>query len=169
VDAYICHWSNGLQHEVDHSHEPRRVVNLEARTYGCGRWQLNGISCPHVICAMYRNRRLPEDYISKWYLIDTYRLSYAPNINPMPGPNDRLIDCDVDPIEPSIPKTQRGRPKKLRRRGDDETVPDESGNCGKKVHNARSCKQPENPNRKKYPKRDRRKPKPTDVSWLFFQ
>jgi len=130
---------------------------------------------------MYKNRRLPENYISKWYLMDTYRLSYAPNINPMPGPNDWPIDRDVDPIEPPIPKTQRGRPKKLRRRGDDETVPDEStrvtrkgydvccGNCGKKVHNARSCKQPENPNRKKYPKRDRRKPKPTDVSWLFFQ
>ncbi|XP_062150890.1 uncharacterized protein LOC133859491 [Alnus glutinosa] len=118
--------ATSTNYEVDHSHEPRRVVNLEARTCGCGRWQLNGILCPHAICAMYRNRRFPEDYISKWYLMDTYRLSYAPNINPMPGPNDWLIDCDVDPIEPPIPKTQRGRPKKLRRRGDDETVPDES-------------------------------------------
>jgi len=52
ADAYICHWSNG-------------VVNLDARTCGCGRWQLNGIPCPHAICAMYRNRRFPEDYISK--------------------------------------------------------------------------------------------------------
>jgi len=65
ADAYICHWSNGLQYEVDHSHEPRRVVNLEERTCGCGRWQLNSIPCPHAICAMYRNRRFPEDYISK--------------------------------------------------------------------------------------------------------
>jgi len=79
---------------------------------------------------MYKNRRLPENYISKWYLMDTYRLSYAPNINPMPGPNDWPIDRDVDPIEPPIPKTQRGRPKKLRRRGDDETVPDESTPLG---------------------------------------
>jgi len=71
ADAYICHWSNGLQYEVDHSHELRRVVNLETRTCGCGRWQLNSIPCPHAICAMYRNRRLPEDDISKWYLMDT--------------------------------------------------------------------------------------------------
>jgi len=39
----------------------------------------------------------------------------------------------------------------------------------KKGHNARSCNQPENPNRKKYPKRVR-KPKPTTVSYniIFF-
>jgi hypothetical protein len=43
------------------------------------------------------------------------------------------------------------------------------GNCGKKGHNARSCSQPENPNRKKYPKRVRKlKPKPTTVSYNFF-
>jgi hypothetical protein len=30
-----------------------------------GRWQLNGIPCPHAICAIYRNKRYPEEYISK--------------------------------------------------------------------------------------------------------
>jgi hypothetical protein len=88
ADDYICHWSNNLQFEVDHSHEPRRVVDLEAKTCGCGRWQLNGIPCPHAICAIYRNRRYPEEYISKWYLMDTYRLSYSPSIHPMLGPSD---------------------------------------------------------------------------------
>jgi hypothetical protein len=101
----------------------------------------------------------------------------------MPGPNDWPIDCDVDPIQPPIPKPQRGRPKKLRRRGIDETKADESvkvtrkgydvccGNCGQKGHNARSCSQPENSNRKKYPKRVKKpKPKPTIVSYniIFF-
>jgi hypothetical protein len=62
----------------------------------------------------------------------------------MLGPSDWLIDRDVDPIQPPISKPQCGRPKKLRRRGIDETEPDESvkvtrkgydvccGNCGKK-------------------------------------
>jgi hypothetical protein len=36
----------------------------------------------------------------------------------------------------------------------------------KKCHNARSCSQHENPNRKKYPKKVRKlKPKPTTVSY----
>jgi hypothetical protein len=121
ADDYICHWSNNLQFEVDHSHEPRSVVDLEAKTCGCGRWQLYGIPCPHAICAIYRNRWYPEEYIRKWYLMDTYRLSYAPNIHPMSGPSDWPIDRDVDPIQPLIPKPQCGRPKKLRKRGIDET------------------------------------------------
>jgi hypothetical protein len=74
---YICQSSNKVQFEIDHSHEPRRVVDLEAKACGCGRWQLNGIPCPQVVCAIYINRCYFEDYISKWYLMDTYKLSYA--------------------------------------------------------------------------------------------
>jgi hypothetical protein len=100
----------------------------------------------------------------------------------MPGPSDWPIDHDVDPIQPPIPKKpQCDRPKKLRRRGIDETEPDESvkvtrkgynvfcGNCGQKGHNTRSCSQPENQNRNKYPKGVRKpKPKPTIVSYNFI-
>jgi hypothetical protein len=31
ADDYICHWSNNLQFEVDHNHEPRRVVTLKQK------------------------------------------------------------------------------------------------------------------------------------------
>jgi hypothetical protein len=77
--------------------------------------------------------------------MDTYRLSYAPSIHPMLGPSDWPIEHDVDPIEPPIPKPQRGKPKKLRKKGIDEMEPDESdkvtrkgydvccGNCDKKA------------------------------------
>jgi hypothetical protein len=106
--------------------------------------------------------------------MDTFRQAYAGGINPMPGPDDR----DVDPIDPPEPKKQRGRPKKQRKREPDEEKLDERikmcrkgydvrcGNCGKKGHNARSCREPENPNRKKYSKKIR-KPK-VDVVSLFF-
>jgi hypothetical protein len=59
--------------------------------------------------------------------------------------------------------------KKLRRRGIDENDPIEilkvthqgydvtCGNCGKKGHNARGCKQSENPNKRKLVKRVRNK------------
>jgi hypothetical protein len=84
---YISQWSNDLVFEVDHSHKPRRIVNLR-ESCGCGRWQLNGIPCRHVCCAIYANREVPKKYISKWYLVKTYLKSYAPNISPMPRPSD---------------------------------------------------------------------------------
>ena len=155
--------------EVDHSHEPRRIVNLKQKSCGCGRWQLNGIPCLHACASIYANKEVPERYISEWYLVKTYLKSYAPDISPMPGPNDWPVDKDTEPIEPPISKKQKGRPKKLRRRGIDENDPLEivkvtrqgydvtCGNCGKKGHNARGCKQPENPNRRKWVKRVRNK------------
>jgi hypothetical protein len=65
----------------------------------------------------------------------------------MSGP----IDHDVEPILPLYQKKQRGRPRKVRRRGEDENEPIEMtkvtckgygvrcGNCGQMGHNARSC------------------------------
>ncbi len=170
---YICRWSNQMQFEVDSAHESRRVVDLQGRTCGCGRWQLNGIPCPHAVCAIYLNKGKPENYVSHWYMMDTYRKSYASGICPMPGPDEWPVDEGVEPIEPPQPRKQRGRPKKQRKRGVNEQ-PDESikvsrkgydvrcGNCGEKGHNARSCREPDNPNRKKYPKQPK-KPK-VDIS-----
>jgi hypothetical protein len=166
---YICRWSNQMQFEVDSAHESRRVVDLQGRTCGCGRWQLNGIPCPHAVCAIYLNKGKPETYVSHWYMMDTYRKSYASGICPMPGLDEWPVDEGVEPIEPPQPRKQCGRPKKQRKRGVNEQ-PDESikvsrkgydvrcGNCGEKGHNARSCREPDNPNRKKYPKQPR-KPK----------
>jgi hypothetical protein len=43
----------------------------------------------------------------------------------MPGLEEWPIDCDTEPIMPHLPRKQRGRPKKVRRRGVDESEPDE--------------------------------------------
>jgi len=78
----------------------------------------------------------------------------------MPELNEWRVNHDVDTIEPLIPKKQCGRPRKLRKSDPDESVRVTRkgydvccGNCGQKGHNARSFRQPENSNRKKYPKR----------------
>jgi hypothetical protein len=81
--------------KVDHSHKPRRIVNLKEKSYGYGRWQLNGIPCPHACASIYANKEVPERYITEWYLVKTYLKSYAPDISPMPAPNDWLVDKDI--------------------------------------------------------------------------
>jgi hypothetical protein len=89
---YIARCSNKLQYEVDHCYDPRRIVDLGKRTCTCGRWQLSGIPCPHACCAIYRNRESLRSYLSSWYLMETLRKSYAPDIHPMPGPKEWPVD-----------------------------------------------------------------------------
>lgn len=54
--------------------------------------------------------------VSHWYMMDTYRKSYASRISPMPGPDEWHVDEGVEPIEPPQPRKQRGRLKKQRKR-----------------------------------------------------
>jgi len=93
-----------MQFEVDSAHEAWRVVDLQRRTCGCGRWQLNGIPCPHAVCAIYLNKRKPETYVCYWYMMDTYRKSYGFRINLMPDPDEWPVDEGVEPIEPPQPR-----------------------------------------------------------------
>ena len=62
---YICHWKSVGQFAVDHYFEARRVVDMNEMTCSCGRWQLNGIPCAHVISAMYFDNKTPEDFVHR--------------------------------------------------------------------------------------------------------
>ncbi|GLU01337.1 hypothetical protein SLE2022_186490 [Rubroshorea leprosula] len=42
----------------------KHVVDLMKRTYTYRTWQMNGIPCPHVICCMYHENLVPEDYVA---------------------------------------------------------------------------------------------------------
>jgi hypothetical protein len=137
-----------------------------------------------------RNKAYARNYICQWsnglqFEVDhnhevTYKMSYAFDINPMPGPNEWPVDHDMNPIEPPIPKKQSCRPRKVRKRWANENEPNENvnvtrkeydvccGNCGQKGHIARSCRQPENSNRKKYAKRVRKLKLIVVIFFLFL-
>lgn len=48
--------------------------------------------------------------------METFKKSYASDINLMPVTKDWSIDHDVEPTLPHLPKKQCGRPKKVRRK-----------------------------------------------------
>ncbi|KAB1212479.1 hypothetical protein CJ030_MR5G005020 [Morella rubra] len=120
---YVCRWGDGVEFEVDHHTESRRVVNMHDKSCSCSRWQISGIPWPHVVCAIHYTHQVPEDFVHDYFRIDAYRRAYEPVMHAMPGPEDWPKVMGHDPILPPRVKARTGRPRKVRRRGMDEPPP----------------------------------------------
>nr|AAP45178.2 Zinc knuckle family protein [Solanum bulbocastanum] len=98
----------------------------------------------------------PEKYVHECYTVEQYMKSYYPSILPI-NSSKQWSKTGVEPPLPPIYKAQPGRPRKLRKRGNDETTQKESDSengtllkasrkgkkkcelCGKTGHNSRKC------------------------------
>jgi hypothetical protein len=99
--------------------------------------------------------------------MDKYIQSYEPRMQAMPDLDEwSQINTDEVILPPRM-RSRPGRPKKARRKGADEEVQPykvsragydiKCGNCGVVGHNFRTCPQPENLTRKKWPKNTKKK------------
>ncbi|XP_057246711.1 uncharacterized protein LOC130589463 [Beta vulgaris subsp. vulgaris] len=61
------------------------VVDLEAMTCTCRKWEMLGIPCCHAIACIYFLHREAEDYVDQWYTRDVYHQAYAGSIPPCEG------------------------------------------------------------------------------------
>lgn len=96
-------------------------------------------------------------YVHECYTVEQHMKSYNPSILPIVS-FDQWPTIGIEPPLPPIYKAQPGRPKKLRKRGIDETTQKESdsrkltllkasrkgrkkkcGSCGNIGHNSRKC------------------------------
>lgn len=128
--------------------ERQYEVNLFSRTCGCNKWQLTGIPCKHAVTAIFAAKERPEDYVDEHFRKEAYLRAYAPVIYPVPGEHD-WTTTDSPDIDPPKFTKQPGRPKKSRRRGQDE-APKVTGrarmttttctNCEGMYHNYTTCK-----------------------------
>lgn len=73
---------------------------------------------PLCSLAVYFARQVPEDFVDDCYRIAAYRCAYSPSIVAMSRPKSV-----ADPILPSIVRRMPGRPKKAKRRAEDEAPP----------------------------------------------
>lgn len=82
-------WVGDLKFQVSCINGDQFVVDLEARTCKCRRWDLTMIQCPHAIRAIYENNdaRKPEDYVDRCYTKEMYQVAYRHIINPINGSN----------------------------------------------------------------------------------
>ncbi|KAL0371236.1 UNVERIFIED_CONTAM: hypothetical protein Sangu_0441700 [Sesamum angustifolium] len=121
-------------------------------------FQLNGYPCCHASAAIGTKRAQIDDFVEECYKKETYLRVYSEMIHAVPGAKDYL-STSFEPLKPPAMKKQRGRPKKLRRRGPDELsqskVSTRKGlthtctKCLETGHNKNSCSNPINP-RSKY-------------------
>ncbi|XP_055835154.1 uncharacterized protein LOC129903629 [Solanum dulcamara] len=121
------------------------------------RWELTGIPCSHVVAAIWVKKDEPEMYVHKCYIVEQYMKSYNPSILPIVS-SDQWPKAGIEPPLPPIYKAQPDRPKKLRKRGIDETTQKEPdsrkltllkvsrkggkkkcGSCGNLGNNSRKC------------------------------
>ncbi|KAI8560052.1 hypothetical protein RHMOL_Rhmol04G0225000 [Rhododendron molle] len=120
------------------------IVDIELNTCSCRKWEVTGIPCRHACAAMIKDRRKPEDFISPYFLTDTFRKSYAYLINPIPN-KSMWMRIEFEDIMPPPYRRKSGRPKKTRRKGAKEALA-QSGTifkcrkCNQPGHNARTCK-----------------------------
>lgn len=124
------------------------VVDLEAHSCTCRKWDALGIPCCHACAAIFFKHKQPEDYVAPWYTIEVYARSYAYSVPPIEGethwpPSNLNLDPPPIKIGPGRPRKNRikdphedpKKPGSLTRHGMEMTC----SICGIKGHNKRRC------------------------------
>ncbi|XP_021764008.1 uncharacterized protein LOC110728673 [Chenopodium quinoa] len=107
----------GDEYEVrdQHVHFP---VKLGTRTCGCGKWQHSKTPYKHVVRVIY-HQRLQLRYCVSLFQRGAYKSTYAEHMHPIPDPS-QWPSFNLPDILPPPVKRSAGRPKKQRRRGQNE-------------------------------------------------
>jgi hypothetical protein len=63
--------------------EYTHIVDINARTCDCRRWQLSGIPCGHAIACFRLERIQPESMVASCYHRDTFLQAYGTNVMPV--------------------------------------------------------------------------------------
>nr|XP_043612102.1 uncharacterized protein LOC122583792 isoform X2 [Erigeron canadensis] len=140
--------SQGSKFEVRYG-ETVDVVDIENWDCQCKGWLLTGLPCCHAIAVLESYGRSPYDHCSRYFHVETYQLTYADSINPIPNV-ERLVDSETEDgsVLVTPPPTMRapGRTK-IRKVAPGRIGPSDflkrqlqCGKCKGLGHNKRSCK-----------------------------
>ncbi|KAM7511582.1 hypothetical protein LguiB_010457 [Lonicera macranthoides] len=131
------------------------VVNIVNWDCSCLGWKQTGLPCRHAIAVFNSTGRSAYDYCSKYFTVDSFRLTYTESINPIPEIKiDKAVERenavegeDADSTELVLPPLST-RPPSPERKERNET---EGGaykrtvtctRCKEAGHNKASCRAP---------------------------
>ncbi|KAG5133949.1 hypothetical protein JHK82_025137 [Glycine max] len=140
-------WGGGMKFEVQ-KYPLAFKVNLDEKSCSCRFWQLTGIPCRHAVATMFDRRLLPSDFVHPYCHVNTYTNCYALIVEPING-EDMWQQIGLPTVLPPKVRVLIGRPKKARRRENDEAPKPHKlkrtntslrcDMCGTFRHNKREC------------------------------
>lgn len=129
----------------------QHIVDINAKSCDCRRWQLTGVPCSHAIACLRHERIAPESVLHACYSVHSFGTAYGFNIWPC---KDKLDWEKVNgpQVMPPLYEKKVGRPPKSRRKQPHE-VQGRNGpklskhgvvmhcrHCSEPNHNAGGCK-----------------------------
>ncbi|XP_076908514.1 uncharacterized protein LOC143565425 [Bidens hawaiensis] len=158
---YKVIWNGMNKYQVSGPSQDQCVVDVDKKTCSCGMWELIAIPCKHAVAVNYNMAQngmdvdIPEAWISKVYLLDTWKKVYDHTIDPINGVQIWTPSECPTTLKPPKHHKQIGRPKKKRKKSAEElselarewNMPRSSNtvtckNCKTQGHNIRSCTAP---------------------------
>ncbi|KAL8535193.1 hypothetical protein ACS0TY_010991 [Phlomoides rotata] len=112
--------SNSIHYQVRCFDGGQYTIDLQQKTCTCRAWQLCGIPCTHVMCAILGENMDPEDFVHQYYSVDMYKEAYKSifgiNYDALWGPT-----LYIPPLPPNFGrKGTKGRAQTKRRKEDGE-------------------------------------------------
>jgi len=129
----------------------QHIVDINARTCDCRRWQLTGVPCCHAISCLRSERIPPESVFAACYSVHAFRNAYGSNIWPCKDKTE-WKNVNGPEVLPPVYEKKIGRPPKSRREQPQE-VQGKNGptlsrhgvvihckHCSDAGHNSSGCK-----------------------------
>ncbi|OMP09427.1 Phox/Bem1p [Corchorus olitorius] len=125
--------------------ESIEVVDMDRWDCSCKSWQLTGLPCCHTIAVISCMGRSPYDYCSRYFTTESYRLTYAESVQPIPDVDKPLHkDSSQSLVTVTPPPTRRppGRPT-TKKVGSEEVMKRQlqCSRCKGLGHNKSTCKE----------------------------
>ncbi|KAK3025033.1 hypothetical protein RJ639_043311 [Escallonia herrerae] len=94
--------------------ESVEIVDADQCDCSCKEWQLSGFPCCHALAVIGCLHRDPYNYCSRYFTVDSYRLTYSESVHPISNENQPMQkDCSQGAIVTVTPPPTRrppGRP-----------------------------------------------------------
>nr|POE69372.1 hypothetical protein CFP56_08627 [Quercus suber] len=120
------------------------IVDIDHWDCSCKEWQLTGLPCCHAIAVFECIGRNPYDYCSRYFTAESYRLTYAESIQPVPNVDRPIPDesaLAVVTVTPPPTKRPPGRPKMKQSESIDIIKRQlQCSKCKGLGHNKKTCK-----------------------------
>ncbi|KAJ6725475.1 POLYPROTEIN putative-RELATED [Salix purpurea] len=121
------------------------VVDIDHWDCSCKGWQLTGLPCCHAVAVFECIGRGPYDYCSRYFTTESYRISYAESIQPVPNV-DRPVQGELTEagviVTPPPTKRPPGRPKMKQAESTDIIKRQlQCSKCKGLGHNKKTCKE----------------------------